>query len=481
MRRLCALVVLACAVVAGPAAAAPLGVPLPGVPLPGLPPAAGTPPRLPLGTGPPQVDLTCELALVRLEPNVSNTLLLDTGAVYWLVSYHAVPGTRLRITGEFPHARYISWNLYDAAARPIDALSDVQITPDPGSANPFLPGARRTVRRRSYTAYVQFTARPAHPAPNTMYASTGAGGTPNLSGTLWYRVYVPDRGRDIEGGVPLPQVEVQVEPVSGEASPTGATCSRFQAPAPPQLQEMFRNSNGVPLSDQTAAVGYPGRNPPSWHLFANFSLAFTEILTDNAYTSALNAAAHNLPTSNPSNPGIFANRDNAYVYAATSQGFGPILMIHARAPTFANTAGGAPVMPSGEQVRYFSMCEYEPAEMRVIACARDDQTALRDGDYTYVISTPANRPANATARCGVTWIPWGPAPYGLLILRNLLASPSFADAIQNVGTPGRERQVMGPYYPAGRYFASPAAFETLGCPATPPSGGRHVPRHRSRA
>src|SRR5579875_1726632 len=194
-----------------------------------------------------QLDQTCALSLTRLEPNVSNTLLLDTNAVYWLVSYQVVPGAQLRITGEFPHARYLSWNLYDSAARPADALSDAQIQPDPGSTNPFVPGAKRTIKRRSYTAYVDFTAPPAHPAPNTMYAGTDATGQPNLTGTLWYRIYVPDRGRDIEGGVPLPKVQVVLPGTSALPElPTAALCSAFQAPAPPQLQEEFRDSNGVP-------------------------------------------------------------------------------------------------------------------------------------------------------------------------------------------------------------------------------------------
>ena len=48
----------------------------------------------------------------------------------------------------------------------------------------------------------------------------------------------------------------------------------------------------------------------------------------------------------------------------------------------------------------------------------------------------------------------------------MLPDPSFAQAIQNVPEPGREREVMGDYYPEGRYLADKTAFEARGCPAT---------------
>ena len=107
---------------------------------------------LPAAASAQGVDTTCSFALTRLDATTTNALALDTNAVYWGGTYAAVPGTRIRIEGQYPHARYISWNVYDAAARPIDALSDVQLAPEPGSSNPFLPGADRTVTDRSYTA-----------------------------------------------------------------------------------------------------------------------------------------------------------------------------------------------------------------------------------------------------------------------------------------------------------------------------------------
>ena len=47
-------------------------------------------------------------------------------------------------------------------------------------------------------------------------------------------------------------------------------------------------------------------------------------------------------------------------------------------------------------------------------------------------------------------------------MRNQLASPGFAHAVQRVRTPGTEREVMGDYLPRGRYLGT-REFERRGC------------------
>src|SRR3954449_7092275 len=89
------------------------------------------------------LDTTCPFALTRLDSSITNTLAVDTHAVYWGSHYTAVPGTRIRIEADFPYARYTSWNLYDSQAKPISGLNDQELKADPGNKNPFLPGADR--------------------------------------------------------------------------------------------------------------------------------------------------------------------------------------------------------------------------------------------------------------------------------------------------------------------------------------------------
>src|SRR3954452_11666947 len=89
------------------------------------------------------VDTTCVLPLTKTDPATVNVAYPDEAAIYFIGAYQAAPGTRLRITGRYPHARSFSFNVYDQAQRPLDALADVEIGPDPGSSNPFLPNADR--------------------------------------------------------------------------------------------------------------------------------------------------------------------------------------------------------------------------------------------------------------------------------------------------------------------------------------------------
>src|SRR3954470_20487138 len=102
------------------------------------------------------LDQTCELTATRFDADTVNVLFPDSSAQYWTASYRAVPGTHIRIDGIYPYARYTSWNVYDPILRPFAKLSDYQIFPDAGSANPFWPGADRTtpIAQRHYTAYI---------------------------------------------------------------------------------------------------------------------------------------------------------------------------------------------------------------------------------------------------------------------------------------------------------------------------------------
>jgi hypothetical protein len=399
------------------------------------------------------VDTTCQFSLTRLDATTTNVVAVDTNAVYWGGTHAALPGTRIRIEGQYPHSRYISWNVYDAAARPIDALSDVQLAPDPGSTNPFLPGASRTAEQRDYTAFIEVGPRPEQPAPNPLYTGSSAGGT------FLYRVYVPDAGRDAKGGVPLPRVTL--ESADGSGMPLSVEqCRELQAPYAQPLNDLIAGSPRLP--DPTAdGEGYPGCNPPDWRLFENFCSAAVDIMLDNESGEPFHPGARDRCGDGP---GFFSNRDIAYVFAPTSRGFGELLVLRGRAPTFADTRPGPAVMPSGQQLRYWSFCQYEPATQRVIDCRSDDRVSVgADGRYTIVVSTADKRPESARPECGVTWLPWGPQTQGLLIYRHMLPDPSFAEAIQNVPQPGAERDTMGDYYPHSEYLAGPGYFKAKGC------------------
>jgi hypothetical protein len=403
------------------------------------------------------VDQTCELSLTKFDPAVVNVAYPDQAATYYSGTYQGVPGTRIRITGIYPHARYMSFNVYDDIQRPLDALADVEIGPDAGSTNPFLAGADRTAKNRAYTAFIDFGTIPQKRAPNTLYTGTGQGNTPNFNGTFIYRVYVPDRGLDELGGVGVPTATLELT-TNGQKPPPSA-CTGFSRPSVAGVNETIAAQNGLPV-----AAPAPGRSPPVWRKFINLPRSFAESILDNQYTDPARLAYEGSPGYDLGGSGGFlSNIHNAYLYTPIAKGNGQVLVTRLRAPTFPNTRPAPPRMPAG-QLRYFSMCQNDSQSQRFIACATDDQTTLNaDGFMNYVVSTPGQRPANARAQCGMTWIPWGPQAGGSLIYRNMLPDPSFARAIQRVPAQGKEKQVMGDYFPASRYYADKAAFEKIGC------------------
>jgi hypothetical protein len=405
------------------------------------------------------VDQSCVLALSKFDPAAVNVAYPDESAQYYSGAYQAAPGTHIRISGRFAHARYTSFQVYDVLQRPLDGLADVQLGPDQSSSNPFLPGASRTVTQRSYTAFIDFGPIPSTRAPNTIYTGTGQNGLPNFEGTFIYRLYIPDQGRDEFGDAGLPTAELEAS--SGGPPPPGA-CSNFSRPSPPGVNEAIAASNGVPVS--SGGFQFPGRNPPQWKKFTNLPAAVVSNLLNNQYGDpfyqAFNASgAEQFGGSG----GFLSNIHNSYLYATLSRTHGQVLITRFRAPPFADTRPGPLRMPASN-MRYWSMCQNQSASQRFIACRADDRSVTtHDGFVTYALSVPEQRPANASDGCGINWLPWGPTADGTLIYRNMLPERAFPQAIQ-FAKPGDEVATMGDHFPVSRYYST-ADFERLGCGA----------------
>ena len=398
---------------------------------------------VPAAAGADGVDQTCELTATRFDADTVNVLFPDSSAQYWSAHYAAVPGTRIRIDGIFPYARYTSWNVYDPVLRPFAKKSDFELEPDAGSANPFLPGADRTTPpdERRYTLFVTFDPDD-RPGPNTIHVDPSK----NPSGVFTLRVYVPDQGRDATGGVGLPQVTW--EPASSTGPPAATSpCRNLEKPSSSTVTDTYARQAGP-----NGGPPYPGRNPPVWRKFVNLCQSGDDLFFDNQAGDQMPEGGQS-PCDRFGEGGFLSNLDNAYVYSFISRGFGPIAVFRGRAPTFAATYPNAPVMPSGVQLRYWSFCQNDPFTQRYIGCRRDDQVKIDgDGDYTIVVSRPGDWPKPAQNRCrSASWIPWGPQPQGAMIYRHMLPDPGFAEAIQNVSH-GQEAAQMGAYHPTGRYF-----------------------------
>jgi hypothetical protein len=358
-------------------------------------------------------DPTCSWG-AKTEPDTVNAAFPDTNASYWSHPYQAAPGTELVITGTYAKARYFSFNIYQPTAVPIDSIYDTQITPDRGSVNPFAGGDPRAKQQR-YRVRVVFTAKPARPSPNTLYAGQMAlGSQQNAGGILMLRVYTPVDLTSPQGSVPLPSVTWRTS--AGQDIAVGGTCSN-------DLPSTGGRGTGA-LND----ASWPAPAPATVGSVPSWGKAFG------------NDAA-----------GFFGNQQNAYLSAGINRAYGPIVVIRAKAPAFPNTTRGRWPSPS-DQLRYWSICQNSDST-RVNACIADYEATIdKKGYFLFVVSDPSERPANATSANGVTWLPWGAADAnGLLIYRHMAPARSFHQSIQTITKADDPKTVMGAYYPEAHY------------------------------
>jgi hypothetical protein len=432
--------------------------------------AAYTIPNLYGGT-----DSTCFWNIGVVNGGTINVAYPDAGANYWGAQYTLPPGAKLELKGEFPHARYTSIQSYNTLGIVTDALVDYQINPDAGSSNPFRPGVRRDVNRRSFTvtlldaspaSVINPNQRTNEPARNVLYTKP-AGDTTGLHALLW-RVYIPDKGRDLRGGVPLPQPVLRLADGSVQTGQHLCDTLTSQVKRLPDISALLvpgaqydalRYQSGVP-------AWFPAKNPPVWRVQYN-----------RAYLLALYRGPHYRPTlpspTKAGQSGFFPNIDNQYARAAINRKLGHVVAFRGTMPTTPRTYGGETFMRQPTQLRYLSFCMNESVlTTRVMDCVYDEQIPVGPHRrYVVVTSRAADRPRNATAKCGVAWLAWSPRgdggrdhDFGWMQLRNMLPSPSFHRAIQDTKVPGDERKVMGSYLPTATYYKNKQAFEKLGCP-----------------
>ena len=370
---------------------------------------------------------SCSWGVV-LDAGTKNWLWPDSAAVYWTTPFTLSPGAELVIGSEYADARYFSFQTYELGTL-TDAVTDFEIVPDPGYANPFADANADSSDPNRYTVRVRPGISIDDPEPNTLAAFPG--GARSGQGFLTYRVYVPTDPNSPPGG-PLPQLSLSLN--DGAVRIPIPPCPSSEVPP-------FSGEYPLPPGEPQPLPGNPaGTAPP-----ATFGLV-----------SAAN---------------LFENEDNAYLAAVTPYEAGQIVVVRGRAPDFPDNRNGERVTDPYD-VRYWGLCSNElTLPLPTAGCAADHGTALSypngpdgGGWFTFVVSTFDDQPANLDAE-EATWINWGrPGTDNLLQFRTILPGPDFAHAVQAVPELGQEREAMGEYYPEATICAT-ATFEQGGVAA----------------
>ena len=391
----------------------------------------------------------------------------DAATFYWGAVFTIPDGARLRIRGEFPHARYMSFISYDGAGQPVESVADYLIAPVGGAINPFLDGARRDSTARGYE--VEFVNAP--PPPGQPTGMNLKGQTRNklhapkygaAQQAVLYRIYAVDSGQDETGGGGLPQ-HILTMPDGRELTGVDA-CKALNVAQPLELDPA---ALAVPLPKyrellQAAAKitpFHPASNPPVWH---------QQMGRDYLYAMY---TGEPVPPGITSHGGFYPNLDNQYIRTILNRKLGKVFVVRGKSPTTPRTLDGASVFRDG-QLRYWSFCSNQGfANTRVNACVHDEQIPVnKDGVYTIVVSRKEDRPRNARLDCGVAWLPMADdgdgavdADVTVFQLRHMLGAADFGHAVQSIGKPGNEERVMGEYFPKGRYVTTSAFEVALPC------------------
>ncbi|MBA0125800.1 hypothetical protein H0B56_09630 [Haloechinothrix sp. YIM 98757] len=379
----------------------------------------------------------------------------DTG--YWFLRYSAVPEGRLAIRGSYARARYFSFVVHDETVTALDGINDSRIAPDDGSVNPFLT---RRPGDTDYTVYIDFGPEPPDPEPNTLYAGETLEGEPNPGGYLVYRVFLPHDRSDPAGGVPLPEVTLELP--GGDAELTFDSCPPF----PPTGAQRPLNELVAGASRPAAIAGVPPPTnrvtyPPEFEVIHNgqvLQAALSQVLPEPIYALL------------PERKGTtYGNTDVAYVVLLTHRQYGDLVVFRAHSPSHTDLRGGE-LATARKQVRLWNACTSgSPQEggFYSLDCIDDEEAALTPrpprgavtpdawetgAGATFVVSDPEHRPTEHMS--DVNWLPRGPFAETMVFYRFMLPHPDFEQHPGNVDEGTDPEEVMGDYFPEATYCST---------------------------
>lgn len=330
----------------------------------------------------------------------------DHFAYYWEYTFDAEanPDLGLIIEGEYPDARFLSYNVYDDDAQTSNceqsySLMDIEITPDNGYTNPFRN--ETSAKNQKYTVYILPTDAPASI-------------TANKSNICWFdadvkkvctilRYYIPEG--DMLGGVAMPTIK-------GIDLTTGKEVN-----APKRELSGLRGEMELP------------------------SAAFTSTPTLLFFRAPFSYAYPNGPAE--------------YCYSRNILDENEVMLFNFKAPTYPKTVGEYTTC----DMRYWSVCVGNSETYTPLAIS-DYQTRIdSDGFANYILADKnsadySNVKALAEAN-GYNILEWNGKEWkqGVMILyRNMVFADDYAHSLRNMLPVGPDVDLMDIYKNSQKYI-----------------------------
>ncbi len=322
----------------------------------------------------------------------------EWNTVYWSFTFRKweSPYKKLTFAGIFPHARYMSYVLYNIKdGNDVDQLLDIDIQPDKNSVNPYLPNTPRTdvdeegnPIYRNYTINVVQEGSPDEDAPNTMVIPSDV---ENL--VILLRIYLPDDGI-------YPPYD-----------------NRFLKPAAvtaySELLGTETNCPGAIPSESFLDGISPPENAPT-----------LDQISDQIIWSFL-----------PGKVGLYPNGNNPYLAAPLQPApGGKLALMRFRPPKYTKTKNGTNMFTGDEEVRYWSVClsNLEDTTTSKYCFADEDMIVAEDG-FVKIAVAPEEIAASKPFK-DWNYIPWTNQERPVLLFRQL-EPKDFAGSFNKVNRP----------------------------------------------
>ena len=314
-------------------------------------------------------------------------------ATYWYYAVDREEGdsTGFKFHGQFGHARYQAYNVYDDDTKDFvwgadsthkSSLSDVDIVPDPGSSNPYLLAVPRETPDRDHTVWVVPDGSDTSSYSNFI---TFPQSVKRLS--IFLRVYLPDQDLEgdrhfLSGGVPLPSIE-DFDTLTG-------------------LPVSCLPTHSILGSDGDDDGNDDGDDSPTPGANTDGKVRFYRL----------------------GGGGLYPNEDSAYLVTVFKNINDEVAVIRIKPPTHTDTSVGAGILPAQAMVRYWSFNVYSIRFTNVTACLADFEAVVAKDGFVYVV-LGRRLPATLEKTEGVNFLPWGPHQEIVFVYRNMVANPYF--------------------------------------------------------
>lgn len=341
-------------------------------------------------------------------------------ATYWLYNIERDANGNLpaiRISGQYPHARYMSYNLYEnATGYAASAVRDNNIQADEGSLNPFVAGTDRNVENRDYTLwYVSENNQESVAKLKSQYGDSNVIVIPNSveQPGIALRVYLPDSGQDLYGGVGFPSIN-SFDPAATDIENAPTACPTAKNYGLPHMTQLIVAGEDVERLD------------PVTDAFRDVHFYFTP------------------------GGGTYPNEDARYGATLLTPGLNDdheVTEFRFKAPTTTLTQNNTgAIFSADDEMRYWSLCMNGFKSTQMSRCINDEDVVTDEEGFVRVVISYNDLTLKRYIKknlTGVNFMTYDGFNVPALILRHMVPNETFKTSFHNDADGVRPEGVHG--------------------------------------